>query len=156
MAEERLDSDGRQRLRGLLAAGDPAGEVADAHAAKECLRELYTLYGEPDLAGGWIDALTDDLHHNSAQELRGMAGTLRRWRDQILAWHTTGASNGGRPQRPHQEGQAARRRVPQLRPLPAPSPAPRRRLRLVTPRCPHGRLTPLKRGGPLNVQEDKH
>ena len=23
-----------------------------------------------------------------------MAGTLKRWRNQILAWHTTGASNG--------------------------------------------------------------
>lgn len=94
MAEERLDEPGRQRLRGLLAAGDPRGEVADAHAAKECLRELYTLYGAPDIASGWIDALTEDLADHQAPELRGMARTLRRWRGHILAWHTTGASNG--------------------------------------------------------------
>lgn len=44
MAAERLDDRAQERLRGLLAVGDPAGEVAAAHNAKECLRELSTLW----------------------------------------------------------------------------------------------------------------
>jgi transposase len=94
MAEERLDEVGAAKLRGLLAAGDPEGQVHQAWTAKECLRELYSLYGEPELAGRWIDGLIDDCRHSSAKELRGVARTLRRWRSQILAWHSTGASNG--------------------------------------------------------------
>jgi transposase len=94
LAAERLDDRGRRKLRGLLAAGDPAGHVAAAHSAKECLRELYTLWGQPDLARRWLGALIEDLTHQATPELRGMARTLRRWRAQILAWHTTGVSNG--------------------------------------------------------------
>ncbi len=33
MADERLTEDAKQRRRGLLAAGDPKGEVADAWTA---------------------------------------------------------------------------------------------------------------------------
>jgi transposase len=94
MADERLDDRGRQKLRGLLAVGDPRGEVGAAHNAKECLRELYTLWGQADLAGRWLGALIADLAHQTTPELRRMAHTLRRWRQQILAWHTTGVSNG--------------------------------------------------------------
>jgi transposase len=85
MADERLDDDGRQKLRGLLAVGDPAGEVAAAHNAKECLRDLYTLWGQPDVAGRWLGALIVDLARQAIPELRGMAHTLRRWKAQILA-----------------------------------------------------------------------
>ncbi len=48
----------------------------------------------PALAADWLDQLTGDLSDSPVLELRGMARTLRRWRTQILAWHTTGASNG--------------------------------------------------------------
>lgn len=64
MAEERLDEAGHHKLRGLLPAGDPQGEVAAAHATKECLRELYTLCDQPDVAA------------------------------RQLAWHVTSVSNG--------------------------------------------------------------
>jgi transposase len=94
LADERLDDRGRRTLRGLLAAGDPAGQVAAAHNAKECLRELYTLWDQPDVARRWLDALIADLARQHSPELRGMARTLLRWRSQILAWHTTGVSNG--------------------------------------------------------------
>jgi hypothetical protein len=91
MAAERLDERAQERLRGLLAVGDPAGEVAAAHNAKECLRELYTLRASPDLAASWLNALIADLARHPTPELRGMTRTLRRWRRQILAWHTTGS-----------------------------------------------------------------
>lgn len=94
LAAERLDPDGRGRLRGLLGAGDPNGEVYDAWIAKECLRDLYTMGDDPTVAARWLDRLTEDLTDSPVGELRGMARTLRRWRNQILAWHTTGASNG--------------------------------------------------------------
>ncbi len=94
MAEERLDEAASAKLRGLLAAGDPFGEVHEAWTAKEALGDLYSLHGQPELAGRWIDGLIDDCRHSSAKELRGVARTLKRWRGQILAWHTTGASNG--------------------------------------------------------------
>ncbi len=94
MAEERLDETATSKLRGLLAAGDPDGHVHEAWTAKECVRDLYCLYGEPELAGRWIDGIIDDCDEADAKEVRGMAQTLKRWRSQILAWHTTGATNG--------------------------------------------------------------
>lgn len=94
LAAERLDPDGKDRLRGLLAAGDPDHEVYDTWIAKECLRDLYTMGDDPTVAARWLDQLTADLADSPVPELRGMARTLRRWRDHILAWHHTGASNG--------------------------------------------------------------
>jgi transposase len=94
LAAERLDTAGDTKLRGLLAAGDPHGHVATAYTAKECLRDLYTLPDEPDLAAAWLDGLIDDCADSAVPELTSMGRTLKRWRDQILAWHVTGASNG--------------------------------------------------------------
>jgi len=94
LAAERLNSAGETRLRSLLAAGDPRRELYDTWVAKECLRDLYTLAADPPLAAVWLDRLVDDLADSPVPELGGMARTLRRWRNQILAWHTTGASNG--------------------------------------------------------------
>ncbi len=56
------------------------------------MRDLYTLYDEAELAGRWIDGLIEDCREARAPEVRGVARTLKRWRSQILAWHTTGAS----------------------------------------------------------------
>jgi transposase len=94
MAAERLDDAGGTKLRGLLATGDPHGEVYEAWAVKEGLRDLYTLWGTPEVARRWLDALIGECRAGQGPEVRGMARTLRRWQAQILAWHTTGASNG--------------------------------------------------------------
>lgn len=56
-------------------------------------RALHAL-ASPDLAASWLNALIADLARDPTPELRGTARTLRRWRRQILAWHTTGVSNG--------------------------------------------------------------
>jgi hypothetical protein len=40
-AEERLSKGGREKLLGLLRAGDPHGDVATMWEAKEAVRELY-------------------------------------------------------------------------------------------------------------------
>ncbi len=93
-AAERLDEKGHAKLRGLLAAGDPDGHLHDAWLAKECVRDLYTLAADPDVAAEWLDGVIDDCVQARPPELRSMARTLKRWRDQILNWHITGASNG--------------------------------------------------------------
>ncbi|MHB8431274.1 MAG: transposase [Acidimicrobiales bacterium] len=60
-AEERLDVKGREKLMGLLRAGDrPHGDVATMWQAKEAVRELYT-HGDPDLALQWVTQLGRDL-----------------------------------------------------------------------------------------------
>ena len=96
--------------------------------------------------GRWLDGLIEDCRDARAAEVRGVARTLNRWRDQILAWHTSGAERPyRRPELHHQEGEAGRSRLPVIRQLPAADSAGRRGMQLVAPR----RCTPLKREGPL-------
>jgi transposase len=94
LAAERLDEHGEARLRGLLAAGDPDGEVHEAWAAKEALRELYTLWGDEAIARQWLTGLITDCKRAVGAEVRGLARTLTQWREPILAWHTTGHTSG--------------------------------------------------------------
>jgi transposase len=53
-ADERLDEHGRTKLLGLLAAGDPRGEVRAAWHAKEVVRSIYD-HHDPDLAVEFVD-----------------------------------------------------------------------------------------------------
>jgi hypothetical protein len=81
-------------LRGLLAAGDPDGEVHEAWQAKEALRHLYTIWGDKPTARQWLNGLIADCRAAVGAEVRGLARTLVQWREPILAWHTTGHTNG--------------------------------------------------------------
>ena len=93
-AHERLDDKGNDKLTGLLEAGDPQGEVRMTWHAKETVRGLYDI-DDPALAAEFIDELIDNMGDESMpDEVRSLAGTLRRWRDQILAWHTAQVTNG--------------------------------------------------------------
>jgi transposase len=93
-AAEQLTSRGRARLRAGLTAGDRFGEVAAAWQGKELLRAVYAA---ADLAAArpalerfyrWCDGV-------QIVELSRLAGTVRAWQTEILAWHlTTGCSNG--------------------------------------------------------------
>jgi transposase len=51
-AEERLSEAGKEKLMGLLRAGDPHGDVASMWQAKEAVCELYA-HNDPDLALQW-------------------------------------------------------------------------------------------------------
>ena len=94
MADERLDDHARDKRRGLLAAGDPRGEVADAWMAKEAVREIYRI-GDPDLALEWVTELADTLNDRTyCPEVRRLGRMLARWAPQIAAWHRSRASNG--------------------------------------------------------------
>jgi transposase len=94
MAAERLDDTGWVRLRTALADGDPDGQVRDTWVAKEYVRDIY-LTNDPGQAEEALDrAIAWCRDPDSGPELRTLVKTLTRWRTEILARHTTGASNG--------------------------------------------------------------
>ncbi len=93
-AHERVTERGNVKLRGLLAAGDPHGEVRDAWHAKETLRMTYRI-GDHQLALEAIDELARDLRDDTySPELNKLGRTLRTWREQIANWHRSKVTNG--------------------------------------------------------------
>jgi transposase len=93
-ADERLDDRGRTKLLGLLAAGDPHGEVRTAWHAKETVRGIYDI-ADPAVAAEFVERLGHDLQDDSCPpEIRQLGRTIVRWRTQIAAWHRARVSNG--------------------------------------------------------------
>lgn len=93
-AHEDLDERGEAKLMGLLKAGDPRGEVRMTWHAKETVRGLYAIV-DPTEAATFLDELIDDMADREMPvEVRSLAGTLRHWRTQIIAWHHARVSNG--------------------------------------------------------------
>lgn len=93
-AHERLDEAGDTRLRGLLRAGDPHGEVRMAWHAKEVVRSIYDI-DDPVLAGEFVAGLGEDLQDDTFPvEVRSLGRTIVRWFHQITAWHQAHVSNG--------------------------------------------------------------
>lgn len=94
MAAERLTINGRERLMGLLRAGDPRSEVWFAWNAKEVVRQLYD-HTDPLLAVEWVDEIIGDFaDREMPPEVRRLGRTIARWRDQIVAWHRSHVTNG--------------------------------------------------------------
>ena len=84
-ADERLDDRGREKLAGLLAAGDPRGEERMAWHAKEVVRSVYDI-GDPDVAVEFVERLGADLEDESCPpEVRQLGRTIVRWAAQIAA-----------------------------------------------------------------------
>lgn len=93
-ADERLDDRGREKLLGLLEAGDPQGEVRMAWHAKEVVRSIYDIE-DPALAAEFVERLGVDLQDESCPaEVRQLGRTIVRWSAQIAAWHQARVSNG--------------------------------------------------------------
>jgi hypothetical protein len=93
-ADERLDDHGREKLLGLLRAGDPKGDVTTMWHAKEAVRALYS-HQDPELALEWVERLAADLNDTDYPiEARSLSRTLIRWKHQIAAWHEAHVSNG--------------------------------------------------------------
>ncbi len=94
MAVERLTVDGMERLRKLLAAGDPAREVWFAWNAKEVVRQIYD-HTDPELAAAWVAEIERDFCDESVPfEVRRLGRTIGKWAAQIVAWHQSHVSNG--------------------------------------------------------------
>ena len=85
---------GQIRLRGLLDAGDPYGEVRTAWHAKETVRGIYGIES-PVLALRYTLQLADDLQHESCPpEINKLGRTIARWTPQITNWHISKVTNG--------------------------------------------------------------
>ena len=62
--------------------------------AKEAVRELYT-HTDAELLLEWLGRLCDDMvDTDNPIEVRSLGRTLKRWRHQIVAWHTAHVTNG--------------------------------------------------------------
>ena len=59
-ASERITDNGRDRLRGLLEAGDRYGEARDALHAKETLRKIYDI-SDPKVGAQTVNQLAEDF-----------------------------------------------------------------------------------------------
>ena len=119
-AHERISDRGQVRLRGLLDAGDPHGEVRTAWHAKETVRGIYDI-DSPLLGLQYTLQLADDLQDDSCPpEINQLGRTISRWCTQICNWHISKVTNRCHrsSQQPHQTYQAGRVRVPELRELP--------------------------------------
>ena len=91
--DERLDDLGRNRMLLGLRIGDPHDEVLGAWLAKESVREVY-LADDPRAAALLLDKAIAGCTGDVVEEIRSLGNTLSSWRTEILAHHTTGASNG--------------------------------------------------------------
>ena len=92
-ASENITDSGRVRLRGLLDAGDPYGEVRDAWHAKETLRSIYDI-DDAEVGAATVAHLAKDLQDPGLPpELNRLGRTIWRWRHQISNWHTARVTN---------------------------------------------------------------
>ena len=93
-ASERISDRGRTRLRGLLDAGDPHGEVRTAWHAKETVRDIYDI-DSIAVALQYTLQLADDLQDESCPpEINKLGRTIARWTPQITNWHISKVTNG--------------------------------------------------------------
>ena len=93
LAREKLDDNGKRRLRSLLDSGDPRGEVRQAWHAKETVRQIYQTTDPAD-ADAFVRLLAQDLQHESCPpEVNQLGKTLHTWRPQIVAWHQARVTN---------------------------------------------------------------
>ena len=90
---ERLDDRGRDRMLLGLRFGDPHDEVLGGWLAKESVRDVF-LTDDPKVAALLLDKAIAGCTGDSVEEIRSLGNTLSSWRTEILAHHTTGASNG--------------------------------------------------------------
>jgi transposase len=93
-ADERLSENAREKLMGLLNAGDPKGEVFATWRAKELVRGLYD-HDDATLALQFVQRLGNDLQDPELpEEAQSLGRTLLRWKHQIAAWHEAHVTNG--------------------------------------------------------------
>ena len=94
LGAERIDETGWERIWAALRDGDPDGQLQDCWVAKEKVRDIYLTDDHVVAEHALDDAIAWCTAPEAGPELLRLAKTLRRWRNQILAHHTTGASNG--------------------------------------------------------------
>ena len=92
-ARENLTARGEQRLRDAFAA-DPYDELEAIHTLKESLRDIYQIAtGGEDAAAAFDDWFTW-VDTYDVPEGHRLAGTVRSWLDEVLAYFDTRLTNG--------------------------------------------------------------
>jgi transposase len=93
VGHERLSDQQHERLLTMLGHGDRHGDVTNTYLAKELLRDVYdarTLRG----ARRRLRRFYEHCVQTGVRECRRLARTIRAWEAEVLAFHTTGRSNG--------------------------------------------------------------
>ena len=93
VGHERLTDQQHERLLTMLGHGDRHGDVTATYLAKELLRDVYdadSLRG----ARGRLRRFYEHCDQAGVRECRRLARTIRAWENEVLAFHTTGRSNG--------------------------------------------------------------
>jgi transposase len=93
LGAERLDERGWERLHEALRLGDPEDDVLDAWVAKEKARSIY-LTDDVIEARAPLDDAMAWCKKSTVQEVKRLGKLLTRWQREILARHSTAASNG--------------------------------------------------------------
>lgn len=91
---EHLTSKQKTRLDRFLPAGDPNGEVHLAWQVYQRLRAIYHATS-PEAGRRLAEHVIDTFHTCPVPEIARLGRTLRQWREQILAYFTTGGVNNG-------------------------------------------------------------
>jgi transposase len=107
-ADERLTPERFEWMRQLLEAGDPDGEVRAAWVAKELLRDVYSAV-DPAHARRRLIVFFHWCAEAEVPEVTRLARTVDRWRDEILAYHSTGRASNGRVENVHMLAEKIRR-----------------------------------------------
>ena len=89
---ERLHQRGWERLLAGLEVGDPDGDVAAAWLAVQKFCKVYSA-GNKGAATRALKRFYQHCADRQVPELDTLARTVRSWEYEILAYHTTGASN---------------------------------------------------------------
>jgi transposase len=93
VGHERLTDTQHERILTMLGHGDRHGDVTATYFAKELLRDVYdarTLRG----ARARLRRFYEQCDQAGVRECRRLARTIRAWEKEVLAFHTTGRSNG--------------------------------------------------------------
>ena len=94
IAAERLTADGKQRLVGLLNAGDPTRQVWFGVERKGGCPSTYD-FTDPDLARAWVNEICRDfVDETMPLEVRRLGRTIKKWKAEIVAWHDGHVTNG--------------------------------------------------------------
>jgi transposase len=93
VGHERLTDQQHERILTMLGHGDRHGDVTNTYLAKELLRDVYdarTVRG----ARARLRRFYEHCDQTGVRECRRLARTIRAWEGEVLAFHTTGRSNG--------------------------------------------------------------
>jgi transposase len=91
-ADEHLDERAGDKILAGLRVGDPYDEVLGAWSAKESARSVY-LVDDPTRPPCPLDIAIEACANDDVPEIRTVARTMLRWREEILNHYRTAASN---------------------------------------------------------------